>query len=114
VAFNFTQFVGILKQIGPVILTLVGAPAALIPVIVHGIELAEMTGRAGVLKRAVVLDIVGTAVDGINAVRPGTAVAGYAETVGASIDATVAVINLVQRQREALKAAGVFSEENEG
>lgn len=104
--FNLYAFVEILKTLGPFVLAATGVPAALIPLIVHGIELAE-GGKAafsgvtasGATKKAYVLDAVDTVLSSINAGKPGTVVPGYAAAVSGGIDATVAVINLIRAQQ---------------
>ena len=103
-AFSLKMFAQLLKSVGPLILGATGVPPALIPVVVHGIELAESgkttfgTGT-GAQKKAFVLDAVETAVNGINAAKPGTAVEGYKEAVSDGIDATIGVINVIKAQQ---------------
>mgnify|MGYP001603974583 CR=1 FL=1 len=98
---NWKSFIRVLREVGPIALVFAGVPPVLIPAIVHGIELAEqsVSPMTGPEKRAFVLDSVATAATAVNAVRPGTLVSGYPETVGKGIDTTVAVVNLIERQR---------------
>lgn len=103
--FNVGAFLQILKIIGPFILASTGVPGLLVPVVLQAIEEAEhfaaIHPHTGAEKKIHVLNAVGLATTAVNAVRPGTVVEGYQTTVSLGIDATIAVINLIQRQKEA-------------
>jgi len=103
--FNLGTFLQILKVVGPLVLASVGVPIALVPVILGAIGEAEYFAtphpHMGAEKKIHVLNAVGLATTAVNAVRPGTVVEGYQTTVSLGIDATIAVINLIQRQKEA-------------
>ena len=98
--FDFRGFLHVLEAVAPVALVVAGVPPPLIPIITHAIATAEGDHRfegSGAEKKAHVLTDVSTAIDGINAVRPGTIPAADALTaVDRGIDTTIAVINVIR------------------
>ena len=97
--FPFRRFLLILRHVGPLALMGAGVPAPLIPVIVLAIFKAEDRHATGAEKKTLALNIVDVAVASMNAVKPGTVVEGYHDAVEKGIDTTIAVVNLIQRQR---------------
>ena len=97
--FDWRAFAAIGKLIAPAILAASHVPPALIPLVMHGIELAETDpGKTGAEKKAFVLEAVATGVAGINAVKPGLINPQWPALVGTGIDLTVNTINAVRRQ----------------
>lgn len=97
-AFSWSTFVNIAKLVAPAALAASGVPPALIPVVVHGIAIAEQCPATGPEKKALVLDAVATAVAGINAVKPGAVSETWPAVVGMGIDATVGAVNAIKHE----------------
>ena len=98
--FPWKKFVEVAQIVGPAALTLAGVPAPLIPLVVHGITLAEaaaetQTPMTGADKKAVALDAVRTGLAGINAATGKTVVdeEQIGHVVGNAIDVAVAAVN---------------------
>lgn len=94
--FDWKAFAKIAELVAPIVLSASGVPVAIIPLAVHGIQLAETVGadKTGPEKKAIALDAVVTGLNGVNAVKPGAVdVAQLTDVVSNGIDETVAAIN---------------------
>lgn len=97
--FSWSAFAAIGKLVAPIILASVGVPPALTPLILHGIELAELAGHhdshvTGAQKKAIAMDAISTGLAAVNAAKPGTVdTAAVTGLVSQGIDLTVAAIN---------------------
>lgn len=96
--FNFGKFLAIAQIVAPAALAATGVPAVLIPLVLHGIQLAESHPEKldGPAKKQFALDAVSTGVAAVNAVKPGAVSDSWPTVVGAGIDATVGAIKAVQ------------------
>lgn len=101
-SFPWAVFAKIAELVGPIAMSAAGVPPAVIPLVVHGIQIAEAAGppkgladaKTGAEKKALAMDAVQTGLNAVNAVRPGTVdVTGIASVVSNGIDAAVAAIN---------------------
>jgi hypothetical protein len=84
-------------QLAPVIMPLAGVPAALVPLIMHGMIVAQhLPGADGATKKAYVLDLVSTGAATTNAAVGHTLIDPVQATgaVSQGIDATIAAVNL--------------------
>jgi hypothetical protein len=96
------RFTQVAQVLAPAALTLAGVPAGVIPLVVHGITVAEdaanghpMTGEQ---KKALALDVVQTGLAAVN-VASGKAVFDVGEVshvVSQGIDTAVAAVNAAQ------------------
>lgn len=95
---KFRDFLTVMKFLAAPALLAVGVPAALVPVVMHGLELAEVSHGTGAEKKALALDTVRTGIAAVNAVRPGTLDANIVSVVDDGIDATVGAINAITKR----------------
>ena len=96
-SFNLSAFAKLSELFAPIILAAAGKPE-LAPLVVHGIQIAEVAGasgdKTGADKKAIAMDAVQTGLEAVNAARPGTVnVDQLAVVVSNGIDETVAAIN---------------------
>jgi hypothetical protein len=96
-SFSWSAFAKVAELVGPLALTAAGVPAGVIPLVVHGIQIAEAASdsgpKTGADKKAIAMDAVQTGLNAVNAVKPGTLdVPQLAVVVGNGIDETVAAI----------------------
>ena len=97
-AFNWKSILHTISAIAPVVMAVAGVPPMLIPVITHGMALAEGThtiSGSGAEKKAHVLLDVSNAIAGINAVKPGLIPPETVDVVSQAIDTTIAAINVI-------------------
>jgi hypothetical protein len=90
----------ILRVLGPAILALNPKTAALAPIVVAGIEVAEsIPGKKGPDKKAAVLEIVKLGAQGANAVAPREVVdvEATAAMVSDGIDVVIGAVNFVHK-----------------
>ena len=94
VHFSWTAFEQIGAVVAPIILDSLGVPAAVTPLVIHGITLAEQAGGSGETKKSIAMDAVQTGLAAVNAAKPGTVDANaISDLVSQGIDLTVAAIN---------------------
>lgn len=96
--FSLGMFVKTLEMIGPVVLLASGVPPALIPLVVHGMQLAESKPQSGAEKKAVALDAVATGIAGINVVKPGAVDPNITGVVSTGIDTVIGTIKAIHRE----------------
>ena len=95
--FTWKSLFHTISAIAPVVMAVAGVPPMLIPVITHGIAMAEGTHTiSGAEKKAHVLLDVNAAIAGINAVTPGLIpLNATVLLVDKAIDTTIAVLNVI-------------------
>ena len=91
--FDFHKFLKLAQILAPIALASAGVPAALIPLVTHGIQLAESHPRTGAEKKATALEVVTTGIAAVNAVKPGAVDPDIVKVVEEGIDAAVGAIN---------------------
>lgn len=96
--FSWGAFEKIAELVAPIVLSAAGVPAPLVPLVVHGIQLAESAGngavKSGADKKAIAMDAILTGLNGVNTAKPGTVDVGQLTAVISSgIDDTVAAVN---------------------
>jgi hypothetical protein len=96
--FNFRSFLKVAELVAGPALAAAGVPPLLIPIAIHGIQLAESRPGTGAEKKAVALDAVQTAITGINAVKPNTVDPNVVSIVDEGIDAAVGAVNAVAKR----------------
>jgi hypothetical protein len=93
VHFSLAAFEQIGSIVAPMIMTALGVPAPVIPLVQHAIVIAQEAGGTGETKKATAMDAVATGLAAVNAVRPGTVDASaVTDLVSQGIDLTVAAI----------------------
>lgn len=99
--FSLNKFLQVVDYVATPVLTAMGVPDLLVPVIKKGIRIAETATAqdgsplTGPEKRAIVIDSVQTAIDGINIAKPGTLSPEIPSTVGRGIDLVVDTVNVI-------------------
>ena len=88
------KWLELLKALGPMILATAGVPPVAIPLIIHGIEVAEASGKPGADKKAIVMDGVKTAASTVEAFGK---LPGLVEVTDKGIDTTIAVIKMIDK-----------------
>lgn len=102
--FNLSAFLKVAELVAGPALMAFGVPPILVPLAVHGIQLAESsttsdgTPKSGAEKKAIALDAVATGIAGINAVKPGSVDPDMVKVVDEGIDAAVGAIHAVQKK----------------
>lgn len=96
--FSWAAFAKITELVAPIALQAAGVPVGLVPLVVHGIQLAENTAngipKTGAEKKAIALDAVVTGLNGVNAAKPGTVnVDELTSVVSNGIDVAVSAVN---------------------
>lgn len=94
-----SQWLAIIKLIVPQVVGIAvpGAGPMLGSLIVHGIEVAEQSGKPGATKLTIAKEEIATVATGINAVKPGTVdVAQLNAVVDSVISTSVGAANLVK------------------
>lgn len=97
--------------VGP-ILAATGVPTALIPIVQHGIQDAEIASAkrdvplTGAEKKALVLDSLATGIAGANAAKPGSVDPNVTILVSRGIDLTVDTINAIHKPAPTVTADG--------
>jgi hypothetical protein len=106
--FNLGAFLKIAELVAGPALAAAGVPPALIPIVMHGITIAESAAnpdgspKSGAEKKAIALDAVETGIAGINAVKPGAVDPEVVHLVSGGIDTTVGVINVIKSNGHAV------------
>jgi hypothetical protein len=97
--FDWKAFAKLAEIIGPAALAAAGVPPAVIPLAVHGIQLAEKVGGGGVDKKATALDAVNTGIAAVNAASGKQVIdPAVVDVVDEGIDAAVGAINAAKKQ----------------
>jgi hypothetical protein len=101
--FSWRKFIEIAQIVGPAALTVAGVPAAVIPLVVHGITIAEETAAkrdtdgkmTGQEKKALAMDVVQTGLSAVNATASKQLidVDQISHVVSQGIDTTIEAIN---------------------
>ena len=96
---DWKSFGRLVEQFAPIALAVAGVPPILVPVVVHGIQVAETFGGSGPEKKAQAIDLVTTAILGTNIAAGKQVVDPLAiHAVSNGIDTVVGVVNLVKKQ----------------
>jgi len=98
------RWVALLKRVGPVIIAALvpGLPAALVPLVIGGIETAEgLKGLSGPAKKAAALQLVRVVTATANEAQPGLFPQAATTLASDAIDATVAAVNALHRRQAA-------------
>lgn len=108
-AFNFSQWSGILTMVLPLVLMLVPGGQAIAPlagVILKGMmDAQQKPGATGASKKAFVLALVQDAAAGTNLVKPNTIdPALVVEAAGHAVDAVITTVNAIATAHAALPA----------
>lgn len=101
------KFADIVKTVGPAVLMVIpGVPPALIPLVVHGIVVAEsLPGASGAEKKAHVVELVKTGLQGMNAAGVHVDADAVSGAVSQGIDATITAVNGIKAANTANDAA---------
>ena len=91
--FDFHKFLKLAEIMAPIALASAGVPAGLIPLVTHGIQLAESHPGTGAEKKALALDAVTTGLAAVNAVKPGAVDPDIVKVVDEGIDTAIGAIN---------------------
>ena len=95
---DWKSFGRLVEQLAPIALALTGVPPVLIPVVIHGIQVAEQFGGTGAEKKAKAIDLVTTAISGTNLAAGKQVVDPNAvHAVSNGIDTVVGVVNLINK-----------------
>jgi len=97
---KLSDFFHALETVAPVVLSLVpGVPPVLVPVIQHGIQVAEgMPGATGEQKKAAALDLVNTGITATNAAAGKQVIdPSVINAVSNGIDTTIGVVNILHK-----------------
>ena len=95
---DWKKFGHLVEQLAPIALKVVGVPSVLIPITIHGIQVAEQFGGTGAEKKAKAIDLVTTAILGTNIAAGKQVVDPNAvHAVSNGIDAIVGVVNLINK-----------------
>lgn len=106
--FDLHKFLEIAKILVAPALAAAGVPPGIIPAIQHGIEIAETarnadgTAKTGAEKKAIALDSAATAIQAINAVKPGAVDPSLVGVVDQGIDAAVGAVNAVKSKGKSI------------
>lgn len=95
---DFKKWLRAITQLAPIILPLAGVPPQLVPLVLHGMVVAEhLPGATGAEKKMYVMDLIQTGAATTNAAVGHTLIDPdqVTEAVSAGIDATVKTVNLV-------------------
>ena len=98
-SMDWKSFGHLVEQLAPIALALTGVPPVLIPVVVHGIQVAESFGGTGAEKKEKAITLVTTAILGTN-IAAGKQILdpNAIHAVSNGIDTVVGVVNLVKKQ----------------
>lgn len=96
--FNSSGFARVAEVVAPIAMTMAGVPPGLIPLAVHGIQMAETLSQAKVMtgaeKKAAAVNIVKTGLEALNVAKPNTVdVTQLTGVVSSGIDTAIAAIN---------------------
>lgn len=111
--FSLSKFLQVVDYVAAPVLTAMGVPSELVPVIKKGIRIAETataqdgTPLTGPEKKAIVIDSVQTAIDGANIVKPGALSPEIPATVDRGIDLVIDTVNVINYHREDLEVPSV-------
>ena len=96
---------GILNLAAPFALSMSGVPVALVPLVMHGISVAEDLGGTGAEKKAKALDLVQTGAAAVNAAtgKTYTDPALVTDTVSKGIDVAVQTTNIIHQAQSVAK-----------
>ena len=99
---HFTDFLKAVEQLAPIVLPLTGVPVALVPFVVHGIQIAEqLPGATGAQKLSAAVELTNNGVAALNTVKPGSIDADKVNTALVSgINATIAAVNAVKSAKK--------------
>lgn len=99
------KWLAILKVLGPAIMLAVPGAAPFIPLVMAGIEVAEMTGKPGIEKKEIAKEAVALGATTANTIAK-TEVINSAEAVKVAdntIDAIVGATNIISKIKEGNK-----------
>lgn len=102
--FDLKGFLRVAGFVAGPVLTAVGVPAPVVPLVIHGIQVAENatngdgSPKTGAEKKAIALDAVQTGIAAVNAVKPNSIDPDVIKVVDNGIDTTVGVINAIQKK----------------
>ena len=95
---DWKKFGHLVEQLAPIALAVTGVPPVLIPIVIHGIQVAEQFGGSGAEKKAQAVDLVTSAISGTNLAAGKQVVDPTAiHAVSNGIDAVVGVVNLINK-----------------
>jgi uncharacterized iron-regulated membrane protein len=92
------KWLSLIAQLAPIILPVTGVPAALVPLVLHGMTIAEhISGATGAQKKAAALELIQTGATAANTAAGRTLVDvdSLTSVVSQGIDTTIASVNLV-------------------
>lgn len=95
--FNWRAFEKVAELVAGPILVASGVPPSLVPLVVHGIQIAEASTngdpKTGAEKKAIAMDAVQTGLSAINSAKPGTVdTATLTDVVSSGIDVAIKAI----------------------
>ncbi|SRR5258708_6861094 len=97
--FNWRVFADVAKEVAPLALAAAGVPVGVIPLVVHGISIAEQVGGSSADKKATALDAVATGIAAVNAATGKQTIdPAITSVVDEGIDAAVGAINAAQKK----------------
>lgn len=93
------NWLNVLKVLGPAILAVVPGAQPIIPLIVAGIQVAEMSGEPGAKKKQIAMEAVKAGVASANTVakREVISVDEAAQLADNTIDAVVGAVNIISK-----------------
>ena len=98
-SMDWKKFGHLVEQLAPIALAVTGVPPVLVPIVVHGIQVAEELGGTGTEKKASAIDLVNTAILGTNIAAGKQVVDPNAiHAVSNGIDTVVGVVNLINKR----------------
>lgn len=97
--FDWKAFAKVAEIVAPAALAAAGVPVGVIPLAVHGIQIAEQVGGGSADKKATALDAVATGIAAVNAATGKQTIdPAVTSVVDEGIDAAVGAINAVQKK----------------
>ena len=96
---DWKNFGRIVEQLAPLVLSIVpGVPPILVPLIVHGIQTAELVGGSGAQKKASAVELTRTGIAATNAAANKQVIdPSVINAVSNAIDTVVGVVNVVHK-----------------
>ena len=96
---KLSSFLHVMKYVAGPVLVLVGVPPVFIPLVQHGIEIAESHPGTGAAKKILALDAIKTGLEAVSAAKPGSVdVPAAIAVIDKGIDTVVGTINLVNKR----------------
>src|SRR5258706_14523508 len=97
--FDWKVFAKVAEEVAPLALLAAGVPPGVIPLVVHGIQIAERVGGSGADKKATALDAVATGIAAVNAATGKQTIdPAVTSVVDEGIDAAVGAVNAYQKK----------------